>query len=164
MSTVRCLVISDSHGRADRLSQAIKRAGNIDALFFLGDGLSDLANSISGIPPFTVLAVKGNCDFGNPLPDRNVYKVDSITLADHKIAFTHGDLFGAKYGLDGLIAFAKRKSKLFSAEWADNEHFNLVIGNGKVKQHCDVSFEGRKINALYYLHKINVGKAAKCIR
>lgn len=63
-----------------------------------------------------------------------------------------------------LIAFAKRKSKLFSAEWADNEHFNLVIGNGKVKQHCDVSFEGRKINALYYLHKINVGKAAKCIR
>lgn len=63
-----------------------------------------------------------------------------------------------------LIAFAKRNSKLFSAEWADNEHFNLVIGNGKVKQHCDVSFEGRKINALYYLHKINVGKAAKCIR
>ena len=63
-----------------------------------------------------------------------------------------------------LIAFAKRNSKLFSAEWADNAHFNLVIGNGKVKQHCDVSFEGRKINALYYLHKINVGKAAKCIR
>ena len=63
-----------------------------------------------------------------------------------------------------LIAFAKRNAKLFSAEWADNEHFNLVIGNGKVKQHCDVSFEGRKINALYYLHKINVGKAAKCIR
>ncbi|MBR5449215.1 MAG: metallophosphoesterase [Clostridia bacterium] len=110
MSTVRCLVISDSHGRADRLSQVIKRAGNIDALFFLGDGLSDLANAISGTPPFSVIAVKGNCDFGNPLPDRNVYKIDSITLAEHKIVLTHGDLYGAKYGLDGLIAFAKNMS------------------------------------------------------
>lgn len=110
MGTIRCLILSDSHGRRDRLATAIKRAGKIDALFFLGDGLSDLATSISDIPPFSVLAVKGNCDFGNPIPDRNVYKIDSITLAEHKIVFTHGDLYGAKYGLDGLISLARNMS------------------------------------------------------
>lgn len=109
MGSIRCLVLSDSHGRTDRLTAAIKRAGKIDALFFLGDGLADLATSISDIP-FPVLAVKGNCDFGNPIPDRNVYKIDSITLAEHKIVFTHGDLYGAKYGLDGLISLARNMS------------------------------------------------------
>ena len=106
MGSIRCLVLSDSHGRTDRLTAAIKRAGKIDALFFLGDGLADLATAISATPPFAVLAVKGNCDFGNPIPDRNVYKVDSITLAERKIVFTHGDIYGAKYGLDGLISLA----------------------------------------------------------
>ena len=62
-----------------------------------------------------------------------------------------------------LIAFARRNAEIFSGEWEDNEHFKLVIGNGKFKQHCDVSFEGDKINALYYLHKIKADKKANCL-
>ena len=38
-------------------------------------------------------------------------------------------------------------------EWIDNNHFKLLIGNGKRKQCCDVSFDGEQINALYYLVK-----------
>ncbi len=106
MKPIRCLVASDSHGMTERLRTAVKRAGNIDAVFFLGDGLSDLADVMTEYPKIPVVAVKGNCDFGNPLPDRSVYKIDSITLGERKIVLTHGDLYGAKYGLDGLIDLA----------------------------------------------------------
>ena len=62
-----------------------------------------------------------------------------------------------------LIAFTRRNDEMFIGEWADNDHFNLVIGNGKVKQHCDVTFEGEKINALYYLNKVKINKIAECL-
>ena len=106
MQSIRCLVLSDSHGRVDLVNTAIKRAGRFDALFFLGDGLSDLMYATDGDLRFPIYAVKGNCDFGSPLSDRNVYKIDSITLMDKKIVFTHGDLYGVKYGLDGVINLA----------------------------------------------------------
>ena len=110
MKPLKCLVLSDSHGMIDRLRTAVKRAGNIDVLFFLGDGLSDLAEVISLFPSVSFMAVKGNCDFFDPIPGRSVRKIDSITLNDKKIVMTHGDLYGAKYGLDGLISLAANMS------------------------------------------------------
>lgn len=52
-----------------------------------------------------------------------------------------------------LIAFAKGKAKAIVGEWEDEEHFKLTIGKGKVKQRCDVSFEGEQIVAHYYFVK-----------
>ena len=52
-----------------------------------------------------------------------------------------------------LIAFAKKKTKAIVGEWTDEDHFRLTIGSGKVKQRCDVSFEGEKITANYYFVK-----------
>ena len=52
-----------------------------------------------------------------------------------------------------LIMFAKKKDELMDGEWIDNNHFKLLIGSGKRKQCCDVSFDGEQINALYYLVK-----------
>lgn len=93
-----------------------------------------------------------------------------VTLTYGSSAFAKGLTFIKVRGMSErgkddckLIAFARNNSELFSTEWVDNEHFNLVIGNGKIKQHCDVSFEGSKINALYYLHKIPARKTAKCL-
>ncbi len=110
MKPVRCLVASDSHGMTARLRAAVKRAGKIDVLFFLGDGLSDLADVISDYPNLQFMAVKGNCDFFYPIPGRSIRKIDSITLNDKKIVLTHGDLYGAKYGLDGLVGLADNMS------------------------------------------------------
>ena len=50
-----------------------------------------------------------------------------------------------------LVVFAKKSPKLFNAEWFDNNHFKLLIGNGKHKQCCDVKFEEANILANYYL-------------
>lgn len=52
-----------------------------------------------------------------------------------------------------LVVFAKKKDELMDGEWIDNNHFKLLIGSGKRKQCCDVSFDGEQINALYYLVK-----------
>ena len=52
-----------------------------------------------------------------------------------------------------MIAFSKKKDDFLDGEWTDNDHFKLLIGSGKRKQCCDVSFEGKKITAVYYLAK-----------
>ena len=52
-----------------------------------------------------------------------------------------------------LVLFAKNGVKLFNCEWKDDEHFVLLVGTGKCKQCCDVSFKDEKIIANYYLIK-----------
>ena len=52
-----------------------------------------------------------------------------------------------------LVVFAKKSPKLLNAEWFDNNHFKLLIGNGKHKQCCDVKFDEANVTANYYLVK-----------
>lgn len=52
-----------------------------------------------------------------------------------------------------LIAFARKKATAIVGEWLDEDHFKLLIGNGKRKQCCDVNFEGEQIVAHYYFVK-----------
>jgi hypothetical protein len=54
-----------------------------------------------------------------------------------------------------LIAFAKKNVGMFENEWVNNDHFKLLIGAGKRKQCCDVTFDGDKINAVYYLLRVS---------
>ena len=58
------LVISDVHGDRARLSRALAAARHAHAVFFLGDGLSEVSELLSrqGMPP--LYAVRGNCDVG----------------------------------------------------------------------------------------------------
>ena len=48
-----------------------------------------------------------------------------------------------------LIMLTEKDAAL-SYEWEDNEHFKLYVGNGKLKQCCDVVFDIDKITAKYY--------------
>ena len=38
-------------------------------------------------------------------------------------------------------------------EWADNDHFEITVGEGKLKQCCDVDFSGEQICLFYYWQK-----------
>ena len=51
-----------------------------------------------------------------------------------------------------LVLLAEKDAAL-SYEWEDNEHFRLYVGNGKLKQCCDVVFDIDKITARYYVAK-----------
>lgn len=92
------LVVSDTHGRCERLAQAWERS-SYAALLFLGDGLRDL----DVLPPdVTVRAVRGNCDFvGADVPVSRVEDFGSC-----RIFMTHGHTYGVKWGLENAISAA----------------------------------------------------------
>ena len=102
---MKCLCFSDSHGSALNIRRAINMHPDAEIAFFLGDGLDDLEPFLKDSSR-AFLAVRGNCDRSAVLGDTMVKKTDKITLENRRIVFTHGDLYGAKYGLDGLMALA----------------------------------------------------------
>ena len=59
---MKLLVVSDTHGRYDRLVRVMQMHRDADALIFLGDGLRDLVRADAYSYPFSVFAVRGNCD------------------------------------------------------------------------------------------------------
>lgn len=102
---MKCLVFSDSHGATYGIRSALNMHPDAEVIFFLGDGLSDIDVFISDRSRMWI-AVRGNCDHTALLGDTMVKKTDSITLLGHRIFLTHGDLYGVKYGLDGIKKLA----------------------------------------------------------
>ena len=103
MSDATLLILSDSHGRPDRIREAIRRT-RPDGILFAGDGLHDLADCDLPCP---LRAVKGNCDFSTPLIVGGALleanSEELFTLAGIRILLTHGHHDQVKGGL-GLLA------------------------------------------------------------
>lgn len=102
---MKCLCFSDSHGSTYHIHQALSKHPDAEVIFFLGDGLRDLEDFILDRSR-AWFAVQGNCDYHALLGESFVKKTDSITLMGKRILFTHGDLYGVKYGLDGVKKLA----------------------------------------------------------
>ena len=116
------LLLSDSHGRADRVAEAIRRV-RPDGILFAGDGLRDLTYCDIPCP---LWAVRGNCDWmTSPLiiGGANFQPEDeeSIMVEGIRILLTHGHKYGVKGGLGTAIARA-----------AGNEADVLVFGHTHV--------------------------------
>ena len=104
------LILSDSHGRPDRIDEALRRV-KPDGLLFAGDGLRDL--TYREIPcPFW--AVAGNCDWiSTPLiinggllePETE----ELVTLEGIRILLIHGHKYGVKSGLGQAVARAVQR-------------------------------------------------------
>ncbi len=106
---MKCLIFSDSHGTPYYMRRALMMHKDTEVVFFLGDGLSDIQSLKEEYPGIFFLMVKGNCDFRSFVMGQQINKCESITLLNKKITLTHGDLYGAKSGLGGLISLAKEK-------------------------------------------------------
>lgn len=102
---MKCIVISDSHGDSLKIRRILNMHPDCEIVFFLGDGLSDLEPFIRN-NNIAFLAVRGNCDRSFVLGDTAVKKTDSIKIEGRRVVFTHGDLYGVKYGLDGVKKLA----------------------------------------------------------
>ena len=107
---MKCLIFSDSHRNTRNMNEAIARNPDAEVVFFLGDGLSDAELVSSHMDGAAWLAVAGNCDADPSFRGAFVPKTDAITLEGQRIVLTHGDLYGAKYGVGGLLALAKERS------------------------------------------------------
>ena len=100
---MRIVVMSDSHGRADRVKQVIEQQPQAELFIFLGDGLRDFRQAMRGVPK-EGWCVCGNCDFVSDVE----YNLISY-VRDVKFFCTHGHQWGVKAGLDELALEAKKK-------------------------------------------------------
>ena len=105
---MKLLIVSDIHGRYERLSRLLDMHKDADALIFLGDGLNDLTRADAYSRGMGVIAVKGNCDgfsfFGNDAPSEHTQ-----TLEGFKIFMLHGHTRGVKSGLGEAISAAVQR-------------------------------------------------------
>ena len=105
---MKLLVLSDTHGRVDRVLRVLKLHSDADAVLFLGDGLSDIARS--GIDMGKLFCVRGNCDgisFNSSL-----YSPDELSLCfeGFNILMMHGNLHGVKNGVERAVRYAEAKN------------------------------------------------------
>ena len=106
---MKCLCFSDSHGFVGYFKKALSLHPDAEVVFFLGDGLSDAELLAMQYKNAAWLMVRGNCDYSSVALGSQVEKTSSITLMDKRIVYTHGDLYGVKYGEDGLIRLAESR-------------------------------------------------------
>ena len=97
------LIFSDSHGKRRNIAEAMARQiRKPDAIFYLGDGLSDIGDRLEDVP---VIRVRGNCDWR--FPEEPVVDREILSFEGHRLLLTHGHLYGAKSGVGGLLRAAK---------------------------------------------------------
>ncbi len=106
---MKFLVVSDSHGRYERIAELIDMHKNIDALIFLGDGLADLERADAYSKGFAVFAVKGNCDvfsfFGRGESDEETV----LNFEGYRFFMLHGHTRGVKHGLTNAVYAARER-------------------------------------------------------
>ena len=98
------LILSDSHGHADRVKEVIRRV-RPDGILFAGDGLRDLSYCDLPCP---LWAVRGNCDWiASPLiVNGSVLDTEEetlVTLEGIRILLIHGHRYGVKSGPGAAI-------------------------------------------------------------
>lgn len=97
----KILVISDTHRNASNLEKVMKIEKQVDVVFHLGDieGASTYIKQVTQAPLY---AVRGNCDFGSPLPAERIE-----TIEGHTFFLTHGHKYDVDYDLRELTEVAK---------------------------------------------------------
>ena len=100
----KVLVISDTHGRITRAEQLIRSlSGAIDAVYFLGDHITDGEELARKFPKLAFLSVAGSCDFGR----KELFR--EVEVLGHRLYLCHGHRFGVKEGYEGLAAYARKR-------------------------------------------------------
>ena len=104
------LILSDSHGRPDRMEEVLRRV-RPDGILFAGDGLRDLTRVDFSCP---LWAVSGNCDWaGVPLVSNDTLleprDEELVILEGVRILLIHGHTYGVKGGLGSAVARAVQR-------------------------------------------------------
>lgn len=93
---VRILVVSDSHGQAERLQQIVER---VDADHVIHCG--DFCTEKSQLPKRPLTVVQGNCDF-EQLENEQIWETNQV-----RFYITHGHRYGVKSSVLSLVDRAK---------------------------------------------------------
>lgn len=109
---MKFLVFADSHGKVNRMVDAIEmHKNNTDGVIFLGDGVNDIEYLKEYYPTLAFYYVKGNCDMlcGSVLTEQ------IITIDGIKILITHSHLYGSANRYEKLAerAYERGASAVF---------------------------------------------------
>lgn len=99
---MRILVVSDSHGRRDRLARAAAEQPGAAALLHLGDGAGD-TQELNLSARCRLVQVAGNNDYASLLPYDELLRFDSTC-----IYMTHGHRYRVKSSPEEAIAKARQ--------------------------------------------------------
>lgn len=102
---MRILVVSDTHGNAQALRQAVLAQPRAGAVVHLGDGMreaQDVADEFAQLPFYLV---RGNCDWGAVGGNVPVTRLE--TLGGKRIFCTHGHAYEVKFGLYRAVMAAR---------------------------------------------------------
>ncbi len=99
---MKILVVSDTHGRAENLSDVIE-IEKPDRIFHLGDG-QGVEDKIWMMTEAPAECVCGNCDWGGNLPSDVV-----VEVGNHKFLLTHGHYYGVDFGYERIAEAAREK-------------------------------------------------------
>jgi len=99
---MKILIFSDSHGAFLPMKKAIethRRLGEIDYIFFLGDGINDISKISELFPDIQIECVIGNCDLGykNYTQFKNITTEKIIRVGPFNFLLTHGHKLNVKY-------------------------------------------------------------------
>ncbi|MBQ7660534.1 MAG: YfcE family phosphodiesterase [Clostridia bacterium] len=100
------LVLSDIHAGRRRAEEVVAAHPSCKTVFFLGDGVSAFVRLCEKFPDRAYFAVCGNCDFSIDGADT---RESVLEICGHRIFLTHGDAYGVKGGVGGLIAAARAR-------------------------------------------------------
>ena len=106
---MKFLVISDVHGRYERISELLRMHRDIDALMFLGDGLGDLERAGAYEAGITVFAVKGNCDWNSFLRSERVEDELVLNFDGYRFLLMHGHTRSVKSTMTNAIYAARER-------------------------------------------------------
>lgn len=100
---MKLLIVSDTHGRREEITEIIQREKPVDLLIHLGDirGDEEYIQSLAGCP---MELVKGNSDRNMEIP-----REKEIVLGNHKFFLTHGHCYGVGTTLDRIYMEGLRR-------------------------------------------------------
>lgn len=98
---VHSIVVSDTHGNRRAIKEIARCFSDTAYLFHLGDYTRDAHLLAAQMKKTTVIAVRGNGDYGSEEPETEI-----VTIRNQRLLLTHGHLLYVKYGLDRLAYFA----------------------------------------------------------
>lgn len=97
------LIVSDSHGKKERILRLLREHPFAKYLLFCGDGINDISEIEKEFPTLIVCAVKGNCDRFCDMPEERFFSVDGV-----RILMMHGHSYGVKGGMGAALSHAKK--------------------------------------------------------
>ena len=105
---MRILLVSDTHGRTEKLEKLLEIFNNdLSLVCHMGDYGSDLRKFESKYPNLQMAAVNGNTDYSLQGQTEQIIDISPQSGKEFRLLITHGHRFGVKRSLDRLIRYAK---------------------------------------------------------